>query len=80
MMSGRSDVSVSPTEGMAGMTLREGDRVVATRDLGYVRKGTQGVIVEKSGIWSSTYEVHFDGGATHRCDEREIAKVHRSSW
>jgi hypothetical protein len=66
------------------MTLSKGDRVIATRDLSgtgrFVRKGTQGVVVDKSGIWSSTYEVHFDGGATHRCEERDIAKVHRSSW
>jgi hypothetical protein len=66
------------------MTLYRGDRVIATKDLGslagqFVRKGTQGVIVEKSGIWSSSYEVHFDGGATRRCDDHEIAKVHRSS-
>jgi hypothetical protein len=66
------------------MTLRNGDRVIATKDLGgfagpFVRKGTQGVIVDKFGIWSSTYEVHFDGNATRRCDEQEIAKVNRSS-
>jgi hypothetical protein len=67
-----------------GMTLNRGDRVIATKDLGgvlsqFIRKGTQGVVVDKFGIWSSEYEVHFDGGATRRCDDREVARVNPST-
>jgi hypothetical protein len=67
-------------------TLYRGDRVIATEGLGglfspAVPKGTEGVIVDKRGILSTDYEVHFDNGAVHQCSERQIAKVRRSgSW
>jgi hypothetical protein len=66
------------------MITNKGDRVIATKDFGgmlsaFVRKGTQGVVVDKSGVWTTMYEVHFDNGVVRRCEEDEIARVNTSS-
>lgn len=54
------------------MAFQRGDRVITTKDLSGVRKGTKGVIVWES--WGR-YEVDFGDPRTRDVREDEVAKV-----
>lgn len=57
---------------------REGERVVAARDLPGVPAGTPGRVIMRSGITWLRYRVDFDNGVSHNLlDGRDLAPAGR---
>lgn len=57
---------------------REGERVVAARDLPGVPTGTPGRVIMRSGITWLRYRVDFDNGVSHNLlDGRDLAPAGR---
>jgi hypothetical protein len=56
------------------MGFRPGDRVIATDEYNWIKKGTKGVIVEARGVFSNP-EVAFENGKRMQYPENKLAKI-----